>query len=655
MIGHGGWKALSSTARQIIFWLLIIAGALLIYKLVNPGSKNTENIDLTALYQKIDNSELKQLTVKQTETVAIDKATSREYHVQLTNETAKNDLLKEAKEVQASTGKPRVDRVEEEPSNSYMWGALYYLLPFVLIFGFWIFMLRQMQSGGNKALSFGKSRAKLLSNQQKRVTFKDVAGVEEAKEELQEIIEFLKEPQKFQKLGGRIPKGVLMMGPPGTGKTLLARAIAGEAGVPFFSISGSDFVEMFVGVGASRVRDLFEQGKKHAPCIIFIDEIDAVGRHRGAGLGGGHDEREQTLNQLLVEMDGFESNEGVIIIAATNRPDVLDPAILRPGRFDRRITVPRPDIRGREGILAVHTKKVPLSGDVDLNILAAGTPGFVGADLENLVNEAALLAARQDKEAVTMEDFELAKDKVLMGTERRSMVMSEEERRTAAWHEAGHTLVGKLVEGNDAVHKVSIIPRGAALGVTMFLPTEDRHLMTSGQTKARIAMALGGRVAEEIVFNEITTGAQDDIKRATRLARAMVCELGMTKRLGPVAYGANEESGFLGREMTSRREDYSETTATEIDQEVRSIVDEQYAIASKVLSANRDTLDALATALLERETLDAQEIEAVLAGRDLPPRQRAIIPTWSEKRKDKTEKRRPASIFGAPKPATSGT
>jgi cell division protease FtsH len=544
---------------------------------------------------------------------------------------------------------------EKDEGSPFLTPVLTVLLPMLFVIVMFYLFMRQLQAGGGKAMSFGKSRARLLSESQNKITFADVAGIDEAKDEVEEIIAFLKDPKKFQRLGGRIPKGVLMMGPPGTGKTLLARAIAGEAGVPFFSISGSDFVEMFVGVGASRVRDLFEQGKKHAPCIIFIDEIDAVGRHRGAGLGGGHDEREQTLNQLLVEMDGFESNEGVIIIAATNRPDVLDPAILRPGRFDRRITVPRPDIRGREGILSVHTKKVPLAGDVDLSILAAGTPGFVGADLENLVNEAALLAARQDKEAVSMEDFELAKDKVLMGTERRSMVMSEEERRTAAWHEAGHTIVGKLVEGNDAVHKVSIIPRGAALGVTMFLPTEDRHLMTKQQTKARIAMALGGRVAEEIVFNEITTGAQDDIKRATRLARAMVCELGMTKRLGPVAYGENEESVFLGREMTSRREDYSETTATEIDQEVRSIVDEQYDKARQVLSEHRDKLDALATALLERETLDASEIEAVLAGRDLPPRQRAIIPTWSEKRKDKAEKRRPASIFGAPKPATSGT
>jgi len=412
-------------------------------------------------------------------------------------------------------------------------------------------------------------------------------------------------------------------------------------------------VEMFVGVGASRVRDLFEQGKKHAPCIIFIDEIDAVGRHRGAGLGGGHDEREQTLNQLLVEMDGFESNEGVIIIAATNRPDVLDPAILRPGRFDRRITVPRPDIRGREGILAVHTKKVPLADDVELGILAAGTPGFVGADLENLVNEAALLAARQDKDKVSMGDFELAKDKVIMGTERRSMVMSDQERRTTAWHEAGHTLVGMMVPGNDPVHKVSIIPRGAALGVTMFLPVEDRHTMSEQQAKARIAMALAGRVAEEVVFGQVTTGAQDDIKRATRLARAMVCKLGMSKKLGPIAYGDDEENVFIGREITSHRDDYSDETAREIDREVRLLVDEQYDLAMRLLTENRDKLDRLAEALLERETLDAAEIDAAMGGRELPPNQRVIIPTYSEKQKSRTEKKRPASIFGAPKPATS--
>jgi cell division protease FtsH len=548
----------------------------------------------------------------------------------------------------------RINALPPEENSPSLLGILLSWFPMLLLIGVWVFFMRQMQSGGGKAMGFGKSRAKLLTEKVGRVTFQDVAGIEEAKQELEEVVDFLRDPQKFQRLGGKIPKGVLLIGPPGTGKTLLARAIAGEANVPFFTISGSDFVEMFVGVGASRVRDMFEQSKKNAPCIIFIDEIDAVGRHRGAGLGGGHDEREQTLNQLLVEMDGFESNEGVIIIAATNRPDVLDPAILRPGRFDRRITVPRPDIRGREGILGVHTKKVPLAPDVDLHVLAAGTPGFVGADLENLVNEGALLAARQDKEAVSMLDFELAKDKVLMGSERRSMVMSEDERKTAAWHEAGHTLVGKLVEGNDAVHKVSIIPRGAALGVTQFLPTEDRHLMTKRQTLARVAMALGGRVAEAEVFGEITTGAQDDIKRATRYARMMVCELGMTDRMGPVAYGDNEESVFLGREFAQRREDYSEATAREIDQEIRSIVDAQYDVARQVVRVNRDKLDRLAQALLERETLDSEEIDAALAGRPLPQRERVIIPTWSEKQKSKAEKKRPASIFGAPKPAPSG-
>ena len=610
MIGYGGSKALSSTARQIIFWLLIIAGALLIYKLVNPGTKNTENIDLTALYQKVDNNELKQLTVKQTETVAVDRNSGREYHIQLTNETAKNDLLKEAKEV--VNGKPRVDRVEEEPSNSYMWGALYYLLPFVLIFGFWIFMLRQMQSGGNKALSFGKSRAKLLSNQQKRVTFKDVAGVEEAKEELQEIIEFLKEPQKFQKLGGRIPKGVLMMGPPGTGKTLLARAIAGEANVPFFSISGSDFVEMIVGVGASRVRDLFEQGKKNAPCIIFIDEIDAVGRHRGAGLGGGHDEREQTLNQLLVEMDGFESNDGVILIASTNRPDVLDPALLRPGRFDRRVVVSRPDVRGREGILKVHTRKIPLGEDVDISVIARGTPGFTGADLANLVHEAALNAARYNKKVVSMSDFELAKDKVLMGAERKSMVISNEEKRVTAYHEAGHTLVGLKVPNADPVHKVTIIPRGMALGVTQQLPEGDRHNYTQEYLLGQISILMGGRIAEETFLGSITTGASNDIERATELARAMVCEYGMSE-LGPLTFGKKEEQIFLGREIAQHR-DYSEETSIRIDSEVRKIVTEQYERARKILEDNRDTMVRLAEALLEHESLDGVQIRRVVAG-----------------------------------------
>ena len=602
---------MSSTARQIIFWLLIIAGALLIYKLVNPGTRNTENIDLTQLDQKIKNKELKQLIVKQTETVAIDAQTGKEYHVQLTNEDAKHDILNAARTLD-SNGKPLVPNVQEEGSSSLWWPALYYILPFLLIFGFWIFMLRQMQSGGNKALSFGKSRAKLLSNQQKRVTFKDVAGVEEAKEELQEIIEFLKEPQKFQKLGGRIPKGVLMMGPPGTGKTLLARAIAGEANVPFFSISGSDFVEMFVGVGASRVRDFFEQGKKNAPCIIFIDEIDAVGRHRGAGLGGGHDEREQTLNQLLVEMDGFESNDGVILIASTNRPDVLDPALLRPGRFDRRVVVSRPDVRGREGILKVHTRKIPLSEDVDISVIARGTPGFTGADLANLVNEAALNAARYNKKVVAMSDFELAKDKVLMGAERKSMVISNEEKRVTAYHEAGHTLVGLKVPNADPVHKVTIIPRGMALGVTQQLPEGDRHNYTKDYLLGQISILMGGRIAEETFLGSITTGASNDIEKATELSRAMVCEYGMSD-LGPLTFGKKEEQIFLGREIAQHR-DFSEETAIRIDSEVRKIVTEQYERATKIIQENRDTMVRLAEALLEHESLDGVQIRRIVAG-----------------------------------------
>jgi cell division protease FtsH len=601
---------LSSTARQIVFWALIILGALLIYKLVNPGSKNTQNVDLVQLEDKINKGELKSLIVRATETVAVDRVSNIEYHVQLSNEHTKAEILSEARGI--VNGKSRVDNVQDEPSSSYWLPALYYLLPFALLLGFWIFMLRQMQSGGNKALSFGKSRAKLLSNQQKRVTFKDVAGVEEAKEELQEIIEFLKEPQKFQKLGGRIPKGVLMMGPPGTGKTLLARAIAGEANVPFFSISGSDFVEMFVGVGASRVRDLFEQGKKNAPCIIFIDEIDAVGRHRGAGLGGGHDEREQTLNQLLVEMDGFESNDGVILIASTNRPDVLDPALLRPGRFDRRVVVSRPDVRGREGILKVHTRKIPLDEDVDISIIARGTPGFTGADLANLVNEAALNAARYNKKVVAMHDFELAKDKVLMGAERKSMVISNEEKRVTAYHEAGHTLVGLKVPNADPVHKVTIIPRGMALGVTQQLPEGDRHNYTKDYLLGQISILMGGRIAEETFLGGITTGASNDIEKATELARAMVCEYGMSE-LGPLTFGKKEEQIFLGREIAQHR-DYSEETSIRIDSEVRKIVTEQYERATKIIQENRDTLVRLADELLEHESLDGVQIRRIVAG-----------------------------------------
>jgi cell division protease FtsH len=601
---------LSSTARQIIFWLLIVAGALLLYKLVNPTGRNTQAIDLTTLYAKIDAGDIKQLTVKQNETTAID-IRSQEYRVQLTNEQIKNELFKKANE--QVNGKAKVEKFEDDSgSASYIWPMLITWAPLLFIIGIWVFMLRQMQSGGNKALSFGKSRAKLLNNQQKRVTFKDVAGVEEAKEELQEIIEFLKEPQKFQKLGGRIPKGVLMMGPPGTGKTLLARAIAGEANVPFFSISGSDFVEMFVGVGASRVRDLFEQGKKNAPCIIFIDEIDAVGRHRGAGLGGGHDEREQTLNQLLVEMDGFESNDGVILIASTNRPDVLDPALLRPGRFDRRVVVSRPDVRGREGILKVHTRKIPLGEDVDISVIARGTPGFTGADLANLVNEAALNAARYNKKMVAMGDFELAKDKVLMGAERKSMVISNEEKRVTAYHEAGHTLVGMKVPNADPVHKVTIIPRGMALGVTQQLPEGDRHNYSEEYLLGQIAILMGGRIAEDTFLGSITTGASNDIERATELARAMVCEYGMSE-MGPLTFGKKEEQIFLGREIAQHR-DFSEETAIKIDEQVKKIITAQFERAKVIIEDNRDTMVRLAECLLERETLDGVEIRRIVAG-----------------------------------------
>jgi cell division protease FtsH len=493
-------------------------------------------------------------------------------------------------------------------------------LPLLLLVGFCLFLMRQMQAGGNKALSFGKSRARLLSAQQKKATFKDVAGTDEAKEELQEIIEFLKDPQKFQKLGGRIPKGVLLVGPPGTGKTLLARAIAGEANVPFFSISGSDFVEMFVGVGASRVRDLFEQGKKNAPCIIFIDEIDAVGRHRGAGLGGGHDEREQTLNALLVEMDGFESNEGVILIAATNRPDVLDPALLRPGRFDRRVVVARPDVKGREEILRVHTRKVPIGDDVDLSIIARGTPGFSGADLANLVNEAALWAARQNRKFVTMADFEMSKDKVLMGVERKSMILSDEEKKNTAYHEAGHALVAAMTPGADPVHKVTIIPRGMALGLTMQLPEADKHTYTREYLEAMLAVLMGGRSAEEIFLGHITTGAGNDIERATDIARNMVCEWGMSE-LGPLAFGKKDEAIFLGREIAQHR-DYSEDTAIQIDKEVRRIVNAAYEKARGTLSDNRDVLERIAQALLEREVIDAAEVKLLMEGKPLPEKPR---------------------------------
>jgi cell division protease FtsH len=534
--------------------------------------------------------------------------------------------------------------VKSKDESSIWPQVLVWWLPMLLLVGIFFLFMRQLQSGGGKAMSFGKSKAKLLSDHQNRVTFKDVAGVEEAKDEVEEIIAFLKDPKKFTRLGGRIPKGVLMMGPPGTGKTLLARAIAGEAGVPFFSISGSDFVEMFVGVGASRVRDLFEQGKKNAPCIIFIDEIDAVGRHRGAGLGGGHDEREQTLNQLLVEMDGFESNDGVIIIAATNRPDVLDPALLRPGRFDRRIVVPRPDLRGRIGILQVHTRKVPLGG-VDLEILARGTPGFSGADLEFLVNEAALIAARRDKDKVEMEDFEEAKDKVLMGAERRSMIISEKEKRTTAVHEAGHALVARFAgDEADPVHKVTIIPRGRALGVTQQLPHEDRLNMTREFALNQIAILMGGRVAEEIVFGQKTTGAGNDIERATELARSMVTEWGMSDEFGPLNFSAGKQEVFLGRDFSSS-ERHSEDTAQRIDAEIRRIVTEQYGHAMNILTRHRKELEQIAEALLEYETLDGDDIDALLRGEHIDrPVAAAKKRQDAEKEKDESERKRPAIL-----------
>jgi len=543
-----------------------------------------------------------------------------------------------------------VDVTGREATASPWAALLYNWAPILLMIGFWVFIMRQMQSGGNKALSFGKSKAKLSSSAQKKVTFKDVAGVDEAKEELQEIIDFLREPQKFQKLGGRIPKGVLLMGPPGTGKTLLARAVAGEANVPFFSISGSDFVEMFVGVGASRVRDLFEQGKKNAPCIVFIDEIDAVGRHRGAGLGGGHDEREQTLNQLLVEMDGFESNEGVILVAATNRPDVLDPALLRPGRFDRRIVVNRPDVKGREGILLVHTKKIPLSDDVDVAVLARGTSGFSGADLANLVNEAALNAARYNQKVVRMQDFEFAKDKVLMGAERRSMIISEDEKRVTAIHEAGHALLTVMLPHADPIHKVTIIPRGMALGLTQQLPMDEKHNYSREYLEDQIAILLGGRIAEEITIGSITTGAGNDLERATDLARRMVCEWGMSTTMGPLTFGKKEEQIFLGREI-AQHQDYSEDTALRIDQEVKRFVTDNYGRANAIITEHKQRILDMADALLARETLDAEQVKRLCAGLPLDELTSATgSSTPSAPRETKPAKERPSTAIVPPIP-----
>jgi cell division protease FtsH len=591
---------LNSTVKTLLLWVVLIITGVLLWQVVQrTQSGNEKDRDFSYILNEIEKGTVESVEI-----------TGSEVKGKFKEGTSFKTTMPNYPEFFKTLIAKGVTFKVKEPTQSPWLTALISWAPFVLLIGFWIFFMRQMQSGGNKALSFGKSRAKLLSSQQKKVTFKDVAGAEEAKEELQEIIEFLKEPQKFQKLGGRIPKGVLLVGPPGTGKTLLARAIAGEAGVPFFSISGSDFVEMFVGVGASRVRDLFEQGKKNAPCIIFIDEIDAVGRHRGAGLGGGHDEREQTLNQLLVEMDGFESNEGVILIAATNRPDVLDPALLRPGRFDRRVIVARPDVKGREGILQVHTKRIPLAEDVDITVLARGTPGFSGADLANLVNEAALNAARYNQKSVTMADFEGAKDKVLMGVERKSLIISDAEKRNTAYHEAGHALVAALLPHADPLHKVTIIPRGMALGVTMQLPSDDKHTYTRDFLESQIAIMMGGRLAEELFLGHMTTGAGNDIEQATEMARRMVCDYGMSS-LGPLTFGKREEQIFLGREIAQHR-DYSEDTAIKIDLEVKRFISEGYEKAKKILEENRDTLARIAEALLEREVLDANEVRMII-------------------------------------------
>jgi cell division protease FtsH len=601
----------NSSVKTVMFWVFILVCLVLLWGVVKQGtsmSGKDQEIAYSDLFDKVQGQQVQDATIQGNELRGHMKGSPKDqFHATLPPNWEELDKAMRGAKVNLN--------VKEQGSNL----PLQLLLnagPIVLIIGIWFFMLRQMQSGGNKAMSFGKSRARLLSMQQKKVTFKDVAGVDEAKEELKEIIEYLREPQKFQKLGGRIPKGVLLVGPPGTGKTLLARAVAGEANVPFFSISGSDFVEMFVGVGASRVRDLFEQGKKNAPCIIFIDEIDAVGRHRGAGLGGGHDEREQTLNQLLVEMDGFESNDGVILVAATNRPDVLDPALLRPGRFDRRVVVGLPDIRGREEILRVHVKKVPVSEDTNLNILARGTPGFSGADLANMVNEAALNAARVNRKQVTMYDFELAKDKVLMGAERKSMLLTDEEKRNTAYHEGGHALVAFLSENSDPIHKVTIIPRGMALGVTIYLP-DDRHSYSRDYMETKLAMLYGGRVAEEVFMNAMTTGAGNDIERATELARSMVCEYGMS-RLGPLTFGKKEEQIFLGREIAQHR-DFSEETARQIDLEVRRLIDEAYQTARSLIESHQDAMHRIAAALLERETIDAEEVRLLIEGKELPP------------------------------------
>jgi cell division protease FtsH len=594
-------ESLNQVSRNVALWLVLGLMVLLLFNLLNRQEARDPEIIFSEFLTSVEKGEVSEVTI-QGPNIRGHYQGGKGFKTFAPEDPNLVKLLRD-----------KGVKIAAKPEDGEPWYMLFLIqwAPMLALIAVWIFFMRQMQVGGGKAMSFGKSRAKLLTENQHKVTFQDVAGVEEAKEELEEIISFLKDPKRFTKLGGRIPKGVLLVGPPGTGKTLLARAIAGEAGVPFFSISGSDFVEMFVGVGASRVRDLFVQGKKNAPCIIFIDEIDAVGRHRGAGLGGGHDEREQTLNQLLVEMDGFESNEGVILIAATNRPDVLDPALLRPGRFDRRVIVPRPDVKGREGILKVHMRRVPVAADVNISLLARQTPGFAGADLENLVNEAALLAARKNKDRVEMIDFELSKDKVLMGSERRSMVLSLEERRNTAFHEAGHALVAKLIPGTDPVHKVTIIPRGMALGLTQQVPIDDRHTYTREFLTNNLAILFGGRVAEELCLQHMTTGAGNDLERATELARKMVCEWGMSERLGPMTFGKKEEQIFLGRDFT-QLQDYSDGTAEEIDKEVRRLIQDAYDRAKDLLTTNLRVLHRMAEVLLERESLDGTDIDEII-------------------------------------------
>ena len=605
---------MNSTLKTLLLWAVIFVMVILLWNAFQEGNSAKETLNFSQLMQAVEDGQVKSVTIRGQEvTGEFDNAKEGEKGEFLAHLPGEFDIIPHLME-------KNVEINAEEDRDSPVLTALIGWAPLLLIIGLWVFFMRQMQSGGNRALSFGKSKAKLLSSNSKKVTFKDVAGVEEAKEELSEIVEFLKEPQKFQRLGGKIPKGVLLMGPPGTGKTLLARAIAGEANVPFFSISGSDFVEMFVGVGASRVRDLFEQGKKNAPCIIFIDEIDAVGRHRGAGLGGGHDEREQTLNQLLVEMDGFETNEGVILIAATNRPDVLDPALLRPGRFDRRVVVDRPDLAGRLGILQVHSRNIPLGDDVDLSVIARGTPGFAGADLANLVNEAALIAARRNLKKVDMASMEYAKDKVMMGTERKSMILTEEEKEITAYHEAGHAVVAAFIKEADPLHKITIIPRGRALGLTMQLPTEDRYAYKKRYVQAQLAILMGGRIAEELTQDDVTTGAGNDIERATNLARQMVCEWGMSE-LGPLNFGEKGEPLFLGRDFQQKAE-YSQDTAVAIDQEIKSIVNAAYDRAHKILVDQREVLERVAADLLEFESIDGTKVyQAIkdITGQDLTP------------------------------------